>query len=81
MSTTCPLHYCTPPAHASPAVAAVAAEHESVQPECARIAGTVAVVGVAAVQHIAGDKLQPTVVPEHVPEVATPVAERWPGVE
>ena len=76
MSTTCPLHYCTPPAHVSPAAAAVAAEHEAVRPECARIAGTVAVVGVAAVQHIAGDKLQrPTVVPERVPEVATTAAE------
>lgn len=77
MSTTCPLHYCTPSAHVTPAAAAVVAEHESVRPECARIAGTVAVVGVAAVQHIAGDKLRrPTVVPEHVPEVATTVAER-----
>lgn len=72
---TCPLHYCTPPADASSAAAAVVAEHGSVQLGCAHIVGTVAVAGVAAVQHIAGDTLQPAAVPEHDPDAATAVAE------
>lgn len=75
MSMTCPLHYCKPPADASSAAAAVAAEHGSVQLECAHIVGTVAVAGVAAVQHIADDMLQPAVVLEHDPDAATAVAE------
>jgi len=73
---TCPLHYCTPPADASSAAAAaVVAEYGSVQLECARTVGTVAVAGVVAVQHIAGDMLQPAAVPEHDPDAATAVAE------
>jgi len=72
---TCPLHYCTSPEDASSAAAEAVAENGSVQLEYARTVGTVAVAGVVAVQHIAGDKLQPAVVPEHDPDAATAVAE------
>ena len=51
---TCPLHYCTPFAHAS-SVAKVAAERAFERPVCVRIAGTAAVAGVATAQHIAGE--------------------------